>query len=88
MTGCNPARTCLARASPTQNGLEERFIRTLKEEPVDYSEYTGFDDAFRQINHWWEVTNVTERIHQALGDHPLVRQHGLLCRHRIIQPGR
>jgi putative transposase len=56
-----------AKASPTQNGLAERFIRTLKEEHVDYTEYTGFDDAFRQIGHWLEVTYMTERIHQALG---------------------
>ncbi len=31
-----------------QNGIAERFMRTLKEEHVDYSEYEGFDDA----QHW------------------------------------
>ena len=54
------------KGSPTQNGLVERFIRTLKEEHVDYSEYTNFDDALSQITHWLEVVYMRERIHQAL----------------------
>ena len=54
------------KASPTQNGLVERFIRTLKEEHVDYSEYSDFDDALSQISHWLEVVYMRERIHQAL----------------------
>ena len=54
------------KASPTQNGLVERFIRTLKEEHVDYSEYNDFDDALSQIRHWLEVVYMRERIHQAL----------------------
>jgi putative transposase len=51
---------------PTQNGLVERFIRTVKEEHVDYSDYEDFEDAFRQIGHWLEVEYMTERIHSAL----------------------
>lgn len=51
---------------PTQNGLVERFIRTLKEEHVDYADYTNFEDAFCQIAHWLEVEYMTERIHSAL----------------------
>jgi len=54
------------KASPTQNGLVERFIRTLKEEHLDYSEYSNFEDAFYQIKHWLEVVYMRERIHQAL----------------------
>ena len=54
------------KTSPAQNGLFERFIRTLKEEPVDYSEYVNFDDALSQIKHWLEVTYMREYIHQAL----------------------
>lgn len=54
------------KASPTQNGLVERFIRTVKEEHVDYSEYSDFEDACRQISHWLEVVYMRERIHQAL----------------------
>lgn len=51
---------------PTQNGLVERFMRTVKEEHVDYSEYSNFQDAYRQLQNWLEVTYMTERIHQAL----------------------
>jgi putative transposase len=54
------------KASPTQNGLVERFMRTVKEEHVDYSEYRDFEDAYRQLQHWLEVTYMTERIHEAL----------------------
>ena len=52
---------------PTQNGLAERFIRTVKEEHVDYSDYDNFDDAYRQLKQWLEVEYMTERIHSALG---------------------
>jgi putative transposase len=52
---------------PTQNALVERFIRTFKEEHLDYAEYAHFDDAEYQIRHWLEVTYMTERIHSALG---------------------
>ncbi len=52
---------------PMQNGLVERFIRTLKEELVDYSEYDGFEDAYRQIAHWLEGEYMTRRLHSRLG---------------------
>jgi transposase InsO family protein len=54
------------KASPTQNGLVERFMRTVKEEHVDYSEYRNFEDAYQQLKHWLEVVYMTERIHEAL----------------------
>jgi transposase InsO family protein len=54
------------KASPTQNGLVERFMRTVKQEHVDYSEYRGFEDAEQQLKHWLEVVYMTERIHEAL----------------------
>jgi putative transposase len=54
------------KASPTQNGLVERFMRTVKEEHVDYSEYRDFEDAEKQLKHWLEVIYMTERIHEAL----------------------
>ena len=52
---------------PMQNGLVERFIRTLKEEHVDYSDYEGFEDAYRQIAQWLEVEYMTQRLHSQLG---------------------
>jgi putative transposase len=54
------------KARPQQNGIVERFMRTLKEEHVDYTEYENFDDACRQVKHWLEVTYMTERLHQSL----------------------
>jgi transposase InsO family protein len=51
---------------PTQNAYAERFMRTFKEEHYDYTEYTDFDDAYQQIEHWIEVEYMTERIHSAL----------------------
>ncbi len=56
-----------AGGQPTENGLAERFIRTLKEEHIDYSEYTDFDDAFAQLGHWLEVEYMSQRIHSSLG---------------------
>lgn len=56
-----------APGQPTENGLAERFMRTLKEEHVDFSDYQDFDDAERQLTHWLEVEYMTERIHSALG---------------------
>jgi transposase InsO family protein len=65
--GCGQLISMSDKASPTQNGLVERFLRTLKEEHVDYSEYADFDDAYRQLKHWLEITYMTERVHQSLG---------------------
>lgn len=65
-----PATTQVSMAAvgtPTENALVERFIRTLKEEHVDYSDYRDFDDARDQLAHWLEVEYMTERIHSSLG---------------------
>ncbi len=51
---------------PMQNGIAERFMRTLKEEHVDYADYADFPDAMSQIAHWLEVEYNTQRIHSAL----------------------
>lgn len=51
--GVNLSRS--AKASPTPNGLVERFLPTVKEEPVDYSAYRDFEDACQQLRHWLEV---------------------------------
>lgn len=55
-----------AVGTPTENALVERFIRTLKEEHIDYSDYRDFSDALPQLSHWLEVEYMTERIHSAL----------------------
>jgi len=54
------------RGCPTENGIVERFIRTLKEEHIDYTEYVSFTDAVEQIEFWMEIEYMTERIHSAL----------------------
>lgn len=55
-----------APGRPMENGIVERFMRTLKEEHIDYTEYSDFTDAFEQISSWLEVEYMTERIHSAL----------------------
>ena len=55
------------KARPMQNGIAERFMRTLKEAHVDYADYADFDDALSQITHWLQVEYNTQRIHSALG---------------------
>jgi putative transposase len=50
-----------------ENGYAERFMRTIKEEEVDLSEYQDFHDAYRQIGQFIEQVYMTKRIHSALG---------------------
>jgi transposase InsO family protein len=52
---------------PTQNAYAERFMRTFKEEHVDYADYRDVHDASVQIGQWLEVEYTQERIHSALG---------------------
>lgn len=52
--------------TPEQNGMIERFFRTLKEECVWQHTFESFEEARREISHWIERYN-TERPHQALG---------------------
>jgi transposase InsO family protein len=50
-----------------ENGYAERFMRTLKEEEVDLSEYQDFADAYHQIGHFIDEVYRTKRIHSSLG---------------------
>ena len=50
-----------------ENGYAERFMRTIKEEEVDLSEYQDFADAQRQIGVFIQDVYMTKRIHSALG---------------------
>lgn len=52
---------------PTQNAYAERFMRTFKEEHVDYADYRDLHDAQAQIRQWLEVEYTQQRIHSALG---------------------
>lgn len=51
---------------PMENGVVERFMRTFKEEHIDYTEYSDDVDAVDQIAYWLEIEYMTERIHSAL----------------------
>jgi putative transposase len=50
-----------------ENGYAERFMRTIKEEEVDLSEYHDFADARHQIGRFIQDVYNTKRIHSALG---------------------
>ena len=52
--------------TPTQNALVERFIRTLKDEHLAYSEYGSLADMRHQLKYFLEVVYNTARIHSAL----------------------
>ena len=50
-----------------ENGYAERFMRTIKEEEVNLSEYLDFGDAHQQIQRFIEDVYMTKRIHSSLG---------------------
>lgn len=52
--------------TPEQNGIVERFFRSLKEECVWQHNFAGFTEARAAITQWIEWYN-TGRPHQALG---------------------
>lgn len=49
-----------------ENGFAERFMRTIKEEEVDLSDYRYFADAQTQIGHFIEDVYNHKRIHSAI----------------------
>jgi len=52
--------------TPEQNGIVERFFRSLKEECVWQHNFTSLAEARSTITNWIEWYNA-ERPHQALG---------------------
>ena len=50
-----------------QNGYAERLMRTIKEEEVALSEYTDYNDAYRQIDKFLDEVYQHKRIHSSLG---------------------
>jgi putative transposase len=50
-----------------ENGYAERFMRTIKEEEVDLSDYRDFADAQHQIGRFIQDVYNTKRIHSSLG---------------------
>lgn len=56
-----------AQGKAEENGYAERFMRTIKEEEVDLSEYQDFADAYHKIGRFIEDVYMTKRIHSSLG---------------------
>ena len=56
-----------AVGKPEDNGYAERFMRTIKEEEVDLSDYRDFADAQKQIERFVQDVYNHKRIHSALG---------------------
>lgn len=50
-----------------ENGYAERFMRTIKEEEVDLSDYLDFADAQHQIGRFIQDVYNSKRIHSSLG---------------------
>ena len=62
------AQTSMAAVGKAEeNGYAERFMRTIKEEEVDLSEYRDFADAYHQIGIFIQDVYMTKRIHSSLG---------------------
>lgn len=51
-----------------ENGLCERWMRTLKEEEVYLTDYEDFQDALKNIGRFIDVVYNKHRIHSSLGD--------------------
>jgi len=68
-TGLFPESTQISMSAagrPMENGIVERFMRTFKEEHIDYTEHTDFTDAINQVAYWLEIEYMTKRIHSSL----------------------
>lgn len=56
-----------ARHSPHENGFAERFMRTVKEEEVDLSDYRTFAEARQEIGQFISDVYNRKRVHSSLG---------------------
>ena len=55
-----------AKGKPMQNGVCERFLRTLKENEVHLTEYADMAEARRRIRRFLDDVYMRKRIHSAL----------------------
>jgi transposase InsO family protein len=56
-----------AVGKPEENGDADRFMRTIKEEEVDLSDYRDFADAHNQMGRFLGDVYDHKRIHSSLG---------------------
>ena len=68
-----------------ENGYAERFMRTIKEEEVDLSEYLTFGDAHQQIRRFIEDVYITKRIHSSLGYLTPVEYEYTWCQSQLLE---
>lgn len=61
------AVSCSAKGKPMQNGVCERFIRTLKESEVSLQEYRDLAEARRKIGRFLQEVYMKKRLHSSLG---------------------
>ncbi len=67
LKSCQVQISMAAVGKAEENGYAERFMRTIKEEEVDLSEYYDFSDALHQIGEFIQEVYMTKRIHSSLG---------------------
>jgi putative transposase len=67
LKSCHVQISMAAVGKAEENGYAERFMRTIKEEEVDLSDYQDFRDASGQIGRFIEDVYMTKRIHSSLG---------------------
>lgn len=68
---CSVAQEYITPYTPEQNGMIERFFKTLKEECVWKYNFKSFEQAQRIVDEWIHRYN-TQRPHSALGYTPPV----------------
>jgi len=67
LESCGAQVSMSARRSPHENGYAERFMRTVKEEEVDLSDYRTFAEARQEIGQFIIEVYNRKRIHSSLG---------------------
>ena len=55
------------RGNPYDNAMAESFMKTFKVEEVYINEYSGFAEAFANIEHFIEIVYNQKRLHSSLG---------------------
>jgi putative transposase len=55
------------RNNPYENAMAESSMKTFKVEEVNINEYSGFTEAFANIEHFIEIAYNQQRLHSTLG---------------------
>jgi len=84
MLGENGIRISMSRkGNPYDNAFAESFMKTLKAEEVDLSEYESFIEAYENIERFIEVVYNKKRLHSSIGYAPPVEfERGVALKRR------